>query len=190
VRNSILAVAAIVATFVGVGAGFAQNDPNPAMNAPDLQAWRLFMTVNAKAAGANNALFETWARDDDTFRPQPVWPTTSPPVQPGPRALSLVAQRAHPGMTVQVVPGGANLVGEETRRNRADFDFIVQNSLFKVSGLQAAFKSAKPIAFPIDSMEVKANWVEVGRLKEFNQFGGTPAEAAKLYHVNSVSGKA
>ena len=38
-------------------------------------------------------------------------------------------------------------------------------------------------------MEVKANWVEVDRLKEFNGFSGTPIEAAAAYHVNSIGGK-
>ena len=65
----------------------------------------------------------------------------------------------------------------------------MQNNLFKVSGLKAAFNAAKPIAFPVDSIEVKANWVEVGRLKEFNGFAGSPAEAAAAYHVNEAGGK-
>ena len=35
------------------------------------------MTVNANvpSAGHNNALFETWASDGDTFQPKPVWPS-------------------------------------------------------------------------------------------------------------------
>ena len=87
----------------------------------------------------------------------------------------------------QVVPGAG--LTEETRRNRPDFDFIVQNSLFKVSGLRAAFAANKPLSFPIDSIEVKANWVEVNQLGMFNGFSGTPADAAKIYHVNSAGGK-
>ena len=110
-------------------------------------------------------------------------------MQIGPRALSLAFQRAHPRFTPEVLPGGAALVGEETRRNKPDFDFIVQNNLFKVSGLRTAFDAGKPIAFPVNSIEVKANWVEVGRLKEFNGFSGTPIEAAAAYHVNSTGGK-
>ncbi len=169
----------------------AQSDPNPSVNHPDKQSWDLFMTVNADAAGPNdnNAVFETWASDGDTFQPAPVWPTTPSGLQVGRRALGLVLERIHPKIMPQVVPGGADLVSEETRRNRADFDYIVNNNLYKVSGLKSAYKAGNRIVFPVDSLEVKANWVEVDRLGEFNGFKGTPAEAAKIYHVNSTGGK-
>src|SRR5207248_2520063 len=49
---------------------------NPAMNDPDRVAWCFFVYVNSLAAsgGNNDALFETWASDDDTFQPNPSWP--------------------------------------------------------------------------------------------------------------------
>ena len=174
-----------------MGVALAQSDPNPAVNDPDELSWKLFLTVNADVAtsGNNNALFETWASDGDTFQTSPAWPAVAGQIQIGPRALSLVLERAHPRFAPQVVPGGKALVGEETRRNKTDFDFIVQNNLFKVSGLRAAFNAGRTIAFPIDSMEVKANWVEVSRLKDFNGFAGSPVEAAAEYHVNSTGGK-
>lgn len=184
-----IAVAAVLGAFTLADVVAAQVDPNPAMNNPDKQAWDLFLMVNAKAsgpAGANNALFETWASDGDTFQPKPAWPTSPSPVRAAPRALSLILQEAHAG--VKIVPGNGK-VAEETRRNRADFDFIVNNNLHKVSGLRAAFAAGKPLVFPVDSVEVKANWVELGELNKFNGFSGSPADAAKLYHVNSVAGK-
>jgi hypothetical protein len=182
--------ATLAATLIVTGSGFAQTDPNPAMNNPDLQAWTLFLTVNAdaKTTGNNNALFETWARDGETFVPNPVWPTTATPVAAGERALGLVLQRARPGGLLPfAVPGGN--VTEETRRNKPDFDFIVANNLYKISGLKTAFAANKPLNFPVDSIEVKANWVEVSGLRDFNGFTGTPEEAAKIYHVNSAGGK-
>ena len=170
---------------------FAQTDPNPAMNDPDKLAWSLFLSVIAdtKSTGNNNALFETWASDGDTFRSNPVWPVNPSPLSFGPRALGLVLQEAHSGGPFKslVVPGGAET--EETRRNKSDFDFIVQNNLYRVSGLKAAYAAEKKLAFPIDSLEIKANWVEIGQLNKFNGFAGTPADAAKLYHVNSAAGK-
>lgn len=184
-------VSAVAASFVILGAAVAETAHDPALNNPDEQSWELFMTVNASVAGAgdNNALFETWASDGDTFRPSPVWPDSAAPMQIGPRALSLALERVHSRFTPEVLPGGAALIGEETRRNKPDFDFIVQNELFKLSGLRAAYSAAKPIAFPVDSIEVKANWVEVGRLTEFNGFAGSPVEARAAYHVNSTGGK-
>ena len=189
-RNNVALVGAIVMNLGLAGVSAAQTDPNPAVNDPDRQSWELFMTVNANAASAghNNALFETWASDGDTFQPSPVWPSGGAQMQIGSRALSLVLQQVHPRFAPRVVPGGKALVGEETRRNKPDFDFIVQNKLFKVSGLRTVFEALKPITFPVNSMEVKANWVEVGRLKEFNGFTGTPVEAAAAYHVNSTGG--
>jgi len=184
-------VAGLAAALETTGAPVAQTDPNPSPANPDEESWKLFMTVNANAAsrGDNNALFETWASDGDTFQRTPVWPSRAR-MQIGARALSLALERLHPDFMPEVLPTGGRLVGEETRRNRPAFDFIVRNNLFKTSGLKAAFKATRPISFPVDSIEVKANWVEVGRLREFNGFAGTPAEAAAAYHVNWAGGKA
>ncbi len=174
-----------------IGGAFAQTGPNRLQNNPDRQSWVLFMTVNADAASAadNNALFETWASDGDTFRAKPVWPSGGSRMQIGARALSLAIEQLHPHFRPELLPTGSRLIGEETRRNKPAFDFIIQNNLFKVSGLKAAFAAAKPIAFPVDSIEVKANWVEVDRLKEFNGFAGSQAVAAAAYHVNETGGK-
>ena len=101
----------------------------------------------------------------------------------------LALERFHSRLTPEVLPGGAALIGEETRRNKPDFDFIVENKLFEVSGLRAAYRAAKRIAFPDNSIEVKANWVEVGRLREFNGFAGSSADARAAYHVNPAGGK-
>ena len=174
-RNNVALVGAIAMNLGLAGVSAAQTDPNPAVNDPDRQSWELFMTVtaNAASAGHNNALFETWASDGDTFQPSPVWPSGGAQMQIGSRALSLVLQQVHPRFAPRVVLGGKALVGEETRRNKPDFDFIVQNKLFKVSGLRTVFEALKPITFPVDSMEVKANWV------------GRSAQGIQRLHRNS-----
>jgi hypothetical protein len=192
VRSNIVALVAGLAASAGtMGASVVQTGLSPTLSNPDRQSWELFMTVNADASGGgdNNALFETWASDGDTFRAKPVWPSGGSQMQIGARALSLAIEQLHPHFRPELLPTGSRLIGEETRRNKPTFDFIVRNNLFKVSGLKAAFAAAKPIAFPVDSIEVKANWVEVSRLKEFNGFGGSPAEAAAAYHVNETGGK-
>jgi hypothetical protein len=166
---------------------FTQTDPNPALNAPDKLAWQLFIQVNTSAGGAgNNATFETWASDTDLFKPIPQFP-------PAPVALALrapiiptVGREAiqESGGLLPAVPPNPN-VGEETRRNKAAFDFIVQNNLFKVSGLRAAF--GKTLSFPVDSIEVKANWLPVADVPAFTLNRVTPADVPRVFHVNTGS---
>jgi hypothetical protein len=153
-----------------LSSAFGQAPANPAVSDPDKVAWQLFAVVNAPAAAAdnNNATFETWANDDDTFQPTPTWPATPSLAKLKVPALIRflpVSQRP------RVLPGG----GEEVRRNRDAFDFIVKNNLFKQSGLRAAF-AGKPISFPESAIEVKANWVPV-----------TEVADPSLYHVNKAS---
>jgi hypothetical protein len=133
-------VAGLTASLETMGASVAQTDPNPALNNPDEQSWKLFVTVNANAAGPgdNNALFETWASDGDMFQTTPVWPSGGSQMQIGARALSLAIERPHPHFLPEVLPTGERLIGEETRRNKSAFDFIVQNNLFKVSGVEGS----------------------------------------------------
>ncbi len=65
------------------------------------------------------------------------------------------------------------------------FDFIVQNNLYKVSGLRAAF--GKTISFPVDSIEVKANWIPVADVPAFTLNRVTPADVPQVFHVNTGS---
>jgi hypothetical protein len=183
----------LAAALLAAAAGGARAaDPNPALTDAEMTNWELFLEVNseAKTAGNNNALFETWASDADTFQTNPTWPTTPSTLALKPRALGLAAllQQQHQrpqGLQPQVVVG-TSATPEETRRNKPDFDFILANNLYKVSGLAAAYAAGKTLSFPTDSIEVKANWVLVEDLKNYNGFAGTPADAAKVYHVNSV----
>jgi len=151
----------------------AQADANPALNSPDQVSWELFVKVTAPAGskGNNNVLFETWASDQDTFAPNPTFPTAapSPKILVVPALIRFAPKR--PGVRPHVLPGGS----EETRRNKAAFDFIVNNDLFTRRGLQAAFAAKKEITFPIDSIEVKANWVEAANVD------------ASQYHVSTAS---
>jgi hypothetical protein len=163
----------------------AQSTPNPAMNAPDQLAWQFFIQVNTRAGGTN-ALFETWASDTDTFKPNPQFPTTATPMvlrQPAvPAAGREALQRG--GRLIPAIPPGRGFL-EESRRNRDSFDFIVQNNLFKISGLRAAF--GKTITFPVASMEVKANWKLVSEIPQFTNGKVSLADVPKLYHVNTGS---
>ena len=161
----------------------AQNDPAPALNQPDLVSWELFAGVNAPAAGPgnNNVVFETWASDQDTFTANPVWPAGASPMILRPPALAEF-KPVRPGLQPRVLPGGS----EETRRNRVTFDFIVTNNLYKRSGLRAAFASGKKIDFPIDSVEVKANWVPINSVANPSHYHVNTASDGKRYALVSM----
>lgn len=166
----------------------AQSTPNPAMSAPDQVAWQLFIQVNTRAGG-NNATFETWASDTDMFQPNPQFPATATPPALRRPILPAIARQGvqeNGGLLPAIPPGITQGVTEETRHNKATFDFIVQNNLYKVSGLRAAF--GKPLSFPVDSIEVKANWVAASDIPAFTNNRVTVAQVPELYHVNTAGG--
>jgi hypothetical protein len=184
-RRSIRAALTGSLFLLSIPQGNAQSTPNPAMSAPDQLAWQFFIQVNT-SAGGNNALFETWASDSDTFKPSPQFPTTAAPLalhQPVVPALGRLAlQRA--GRLLPAIPPGQGVL-EESRRNKESFDFIVQNNLYKISGLRSAF--GKTITFPVAAMEVKANWKLVTDIPGFTNGLVSLADVPKLYHVNTGS---
>jgi hypothetical protein len=178
----------VVATAFGLFAasGFcalAQTSQNQAMNAPDQTAWQLFIQANTRASGTNST-FETWASDSDTFQMTPQFPAAPAPLALRRTIVPTVgreaAQRA--GKLLPAVPPGLG-VTEETRRNKAAHDFIVQNNLYKVTGLRAAF--GKELSFPVDSIEVKANWVPVSQIPSFTNNRVTAGQVPQFYHVNT-----
>jgi hypothetical protein len=158
IRSSEKAAFAALLVVAAVPAG-AQSVPNPAMTAPDQVAWQLFIQANTRGGGSNST-FETWASDTDLFQPNPRFPTTvTPPVLRRPILPQIVRRgiQESGGLLPALPPGIAQGINEETRHNKATFDFIVQNNLYKLTGLKAAF--GKNLSFPTDSVEVKANWV-------------------------------
>ena len=74
-----LAVFAIGVTLMGP-VNAQTTDPDPAVNNPDMVSWQLFALVNKSAPGLNNnAVFETWASNEDTFQTNPKFPGASAP---------------------------------------------------------------------------------------------------------------
>jgi hypothetical protein len=162
-------------------------DANSAMNEPDKVAWQIFIQVNTKAGTTgNNALFETWASDTDTFTMSPQFPQSPVPLVLRQPIVPQVGREAiqESGALLPAVPPNPN-VGEETRRNKVTFDFIVQNNLHKVSGLRAGF--GKTFSFPVDSIEVKANWIPVADVPAFTLNRVTAADVPRVFHVNTGS---
>jgi hypothetical protein len=183
-RRSV-ATACVVGLLASAGLpAAAQSISNP-MTAPDQVAWQLFVQVNSRA-GPSNSTFETWASDTDTFKPDPQFPAApTPPVLREP-VLAREGIQAAGGLLPALPPGISPFLQEETRHNRAAFDFIVVNNLYKISGLKGAFGTK--LSFPIDSIEVKANWVAVRDIPFFTNNQVTAAQVPQLYHVNSAGG--
>lgn len=129
--------------------------PDRAMTEPDRVSWELFTQLVA-SADPHHVVFETWASNDDTFKPDPEYPSA----KPSPKVLSFPALGGRPpsdnGPWQRVPPGG-----EEVRRNKPTFDYITnpKNRFHTRQGLAAAFAAAREISLPVDSIEVKANWI-------------------------------
>jgi hypothetical protein len=187
-RKLYVALASIVlVSAAALAFGQSLDDPDPAMSAPDALAWKLFTEVNANAGGGN-AEFETWASDTDTFRPNPVFPggavhTLALHAPALVIAARILAQKKH--QTLPAIPPGGDF-SEESRRNRATFDFIVSNNLYRMSGLQAAFGKSFVHPISIGAIEVKANWIPVTKVFTDTTYKGTAADIPKFFHVNTV----
>ena len=146
-------VAALLALFP-LAARAAEG--NIALSDPDRLSWQLFVELTAPAPDhRDKVVFETWASNEDTFATEPKFPTT-----PSPKVLHYPAlagrMPTEPGPWQRSAPGG-----EEVRRNRVTFDYITapQNRFHTRAGLARAFAERREIKLPVDSIEVKANWI-------------------------------
>jgi hypothetical protein len=182
-RQSLISSIACGLLLASSAAASAQTDQNLAMNAPDQVAWQLFIMANTRASSSNST-FETWASDTDTFVPTPQFPGTAAPMALRlpilPQAIRDARLRA--GQLLPAIPPDVTVTLEETRRNLSAFNFIKNNNLYKISGLKAAF--GKTLSFPVDAVEVKANWVAVSGIPNFTNNRVSVAQVPQLYHVN------
>jgi len=100
------------------------------------------------------------------------------------KSRMLEFQRPHPGMTMaQTLKSQASISGlkplhiqlvelggaEEVHRNKASFDFIISHGLWYKTGLAAAFAAKNVLTFPVDAIEVKADWIPI-QPKQKSQF--------------------
>lgn len=180
-RGSMLGGLALAAAALSVGPAPAA-DPNPAMSRPDQVAWELMAQI-ARPAGSDNVVFETWASDADTFVDKPRWPDA---------VRKVLINRVQPVNSKQqgaVSPARhcaagrvAWCIGKESLRNRPAFAFIVDNNLTTQRGLAVFF--GRTMDFPIDTIEVKAEWLPLSELKAWN--GVSAEDAASLYYINKA----
>jgi hypothetical protein len=160
-------------------------------------------------------VFETWASDDDTFSATPRWPGPNEPKKLHASVLALIKKLPAsplPGSSFQsltsllsgaidvpcATPGNAAVgafptigtpipcIAEETKRNRAQFDFIAGNQLNTKAGLAVAFTKSFTVEMPLDAIAVKGDWVPVATLLQWVPQLSNRGDIERLYYTNTV----
>lgn len=164
--------------------------------------WRLFAQFAAPAAGTDPALvtFETWASDADTFSATPSWPGPNAAKQF--QASVLGAHTSNSPGTIDVPcntpPNGAianfptvgppkPCIAEEVRRNRPQFDYIVNNQLNTKAGLAVAYQNAFTVAMPLAALSIKGDWVPVQTVLQWIPQIGDLETLRTLYYTYTDS---
>lgn len=146
-------------------------------------------------------VFETWASDADVFSYAPHWPAPNEPKKFQKSVLQRTASGTDGPIDVKcATPGNAPVGGfpthgtptpciaEEVKRNRPQFDYIVNNNLNTQDGLKAAYAKSFQVAMPSESISVKGDWVPVQTLLQWLPSLGSIANIQKLYYTNTSEG--
>lgn len=153
--------------------------------------WNLFtqFTAPANSGEPKPVFFETWASDGDTFSATPAWPAPGAPTRFQPSVLQLATEPASHDSAVSNLaaaidvpcktPGNAGVGGfpqtgtpkpciaEQTRRNRPQFDYIVENNLNTKAGLAEAYSRSFDVVMPTDAISVKGDWIPLPTLLQW-----------------------
>lgn len=178
--------------------------------------WRLFTQFAAPAlpGRASPVVFETWASDADTFASQPKWPEATAPkrlqasvlgavnrhqagpvdvpcnplVSPPPanQASNATGNAAVAGFPISGPP--TPCIAEEVRRNRPQFDYIVNNQLNTQAGLAAAFAKSFKVVMPASALSVKGDWAPVQTVLQWVPSIGTLDKLRTLYYTGTSDG--
>ena len=176
------------------------------MNYPDQYAWQLFVEVNkpakvetikvnGKTLTLNDAYWETWVDDVENFpkHPNPAKPPQWPTKADGHKLLNAsfsahqmpLADSASGTKLAANAMGEASCVLDDTHtcevvyRNKTTFEYIITNKLWYQEGIAEFFASGKQVVFPIDSIEVKANWKAIAE-KDKGQYHWNYTEQGQL----------
>jgi hypothetical protein len=82
----------------------------------------------------------------------------------------------------------APCIAEEVKRNRPQFDYIVDNKLNTQAGLAAAYAKSFKVAMPTVAIAVKGDWVPVQTLLQWIPTLGSVDNIRKLYYTNTSDG--
>lgn len=163
--------------------------------------WRLFTQFASPVSRTRPSpvVFETWASDADTFSTTPRWPRPDEPKKFQRSVLSTTTTpRAHGPIDVPCNTPGNALVGgfpttgtptpciaEEVKRNRPQFDYIVDNKLNTQAGLADAFARSFKVVMPTAAVSVKGDWVPVQTLLQWIPGLGSVENIRRLYYTNT-----
>src|SRR5262249_23881970 len=78
-------------------------------------------------------------------------------------------------------------IGEQTKRNRPMFDYIVNNHLNTKAVLAAAFANSFKVEMPVESIAVKGDWIPLNYLLQWVPSLGDEATARRLYYTTTVT---
>jgi hypothetical protein len=159
--------------------------------------WNLFTQFTAPVS-PSRVVFETWASDADTFSKTPQWPSPDAPKKFQVSVLRSMTTKPHGIIDVPCsTPGNAAVGGfptsgtpapciaEETKRNRPQFDYIVNNNLNTQAGLTAAFAKGFKVTMPTSAISVKGDWVPVQTLLQWIPQLGSIGNIEKLYYTTT-----
>jgi hypothetical protein len=161
--------------------------------------WNLFTQFTAPVPNLDSSrvVFETWASDADTFSASPQWPEPDAPKKFHGSLLASITTPSHSSIDVDcATPGNAAVGGfptngtptpciaEETKRNRPQFDYIINNNLNTQDGLKAAFKKSFKVAMPTSAVSVKGDWIPVQTLLQWIP-GLSIENIKKLYYTTT-----
>jgi hypothetical protein len=164
--------------------------------------WRLFAQFAAPTfkSQPSSVQFETWASDEDTFSFTPHWPAPNEPKKFQASVLGAMTGTQHSPIDVPCAPPGNAAVGgfpssgsptpciaEEVRRNRVQFDYIVNNKLNTQVGLASAFANSFKVTMPTGAIAVKGDWVPVQTMLQWIPQLGSVAKVEKLYYTTTAN---
>lgn len=162
--------------------------------------WNLFTQFMAPAVPSQPSpvVFETWASDADTFSTSPHWPEPGEPKKFQRSVLGAQTTRHFNPIdvpcnnNVNAAVGGfptTGCIAEEVKRNRPQFDYIVDNKLNTKAGLADAYANGFDVAMPTSAIAVKGDWIPVKDVLEWiPELEGSIDRLRELYYTATSDG--
>jgi len=150
--------------------GYHVPDAQMARDRPDEYAWRLFIALSTPADKPQEpdepAAWERWKNANDIYLQDGVDP--GPWATPGDNARRFQILTPQQQVNARRIVNGTMQPLEsslatatrlkEMRMNETAYDYVRANELYNVDGQVKHLRDNDPIAFPVGSQEVKAEW--------------------------------